>query len=809
MKQRIIKALSLVLALITLLSVLLLPASAAYVAPIINPMLDTYVVDDLITMKYNPDNYPLDPSADHLQIIHFLEYAYSVTDLRYYGLYIYLYNPCGKEIALEGSYLQMSYGSGSSDYLKYPVSVVSCSVDNDDKFVFYKLKVNGIGSVGKNINPVKRVYNLASLEVLYKGESEAVTKSWMPNAQGTRKNVWTYTGYQQNFGSKTGTLGYDVDELDTIPVEMHDASWYSDTSSLGEDYRWEVKSYYFNIPISYILQYGNLTVANSNDTDGLYSVQGEYYKYGVNGLIVPTTDLYDRFLPTTQVARALDGYTISYLPGFAGNFDSYISTDHSTPSGGQYYTQYTSDFAFNIKKGTYYYSNSSNIDYKSLVNLLLTKLNLVSLGSSPYLSNDAFTLLWEASGRPILSNSSYLYMGSHLTNIGERVPFDVSIKDGDLASSIETYASTKKDGFGKWLDKLFNRKMYTDEDGYLNCLPLVQVNDVDIMDIKQEEYIGKDLYLDYDSYLGLKEFYEDMSPKLSNGYQANNVYLMRLGVEPYYEIEVDLLSSPSSFEEIGTGYYYEKVIHKDTDIFNFTFQRSDGSFVTVPVDCDPVDNLGSVVSGSNKDDSNPNNYPKDDSVAELLDDTFGKVFEFIQSLKGAVILAGITLGTVVIATLIIVFWKYLEPLFQRVGKLLGAVGRGLGAFFGGLFRVIGIIFKILLYPLIFIWNVAVMILSIWFPFVSILRIDMSFGGKSSGSDDSKYYYEDRKYKQAEENRKEAEERRKQERHEAELRELERRSRSNSNSSKDDHKPSYGDADEFLQAALKRTEEELK
>ena len=819
MRQRFIKALSLAISLITLLSALLLPASAAYVAPIINPMLDTYVVDDLVKMQYDPINYPLDPSATHLQLIHFLEYGYSRTDSRYYGLYIYLYNPTGKELELEGSYLQMSYGLGSKDYSKYPLSVVSYSIDTGNKFVFYKLKVNGINNVWRNINYASRVYNLANLELLYKGETEVVTKSWEQNAAKTRKNVWTYTGFQKGFGSNTeaGTLCYNVDELDTIPVTMHDASWMSDTSSLGEDYRWEVKSYYFNIPYSYIQQYGDPLDVQKNGTDGLYSVQGEYYKYGVNGLIVPDQVTYDKFLPSTNYYKFPENIVLDWEYFYGGG------KVESDPNGIEP-DKIKDGFSFNVPINTEF--GSTVYPFKVIPSVNLIIYNLLSIGNSVSIDNAVFNALWKSSGKPIISKSSHMYIGDKTTNIGECVEFDVKVTDGDLGAAIHTYSERNEWGSLNWLHRLFNKDLYTDKENYSDCMPLVQINLSDVSAAFKDSVQGKKLYLDYDSYTKLQEFYSEMSPKLSNGFQANNVYLMRLSVEPYYESDVNLSTG-------NNGFYYEKVIHKNVDIFSFTFQRADGSFVTVPVDCDPVDNLGSVVEGNNKDDSNPNKYPDDPSPGEIIFDGAKKLLDWFNTLKGIVILTGITLGSIFIFAFVIIFWKYLEPWFQRAGKLLGVVGRGLGGFFGFIGKLFFGVFKA-------VWNIAVLIGSIFFPPIAVLRIDssVSFGS----SNDSKYYYEDRTYKQseekrkqAEENRKQAEERRKQERHEAELKDMERRSKSNNSSAASQKKDPYSkerkslkeaieedksnhaqwrveksyDTDEFIQAAIERTYREIK
>ena len=784
---------------ILLISMLLLPCAAAYVpAPIINPCDDTYVVDDLKAMSYNTNDYPYDPSADFLQVIHFLEYAYSRTDQRYYSLYLYLYNPSGKAIVESGSKLQLCYKSGGKEtnYAKYNLKVVSSSEEEGSKNVFYKLEVEGVRNIAKDIDYSLRVYNLGSLEILYEGESKPVTKT-LNSSDGKNKCKWSYGGYQKGFGTSFDTLSYQIDVLDTIPIELHDASWMSDTSSLGEDYRWEVKSYYFAIPESYIKKYGNPTIA-TDDTDGLVAVEGEYYKYGLNGLIVPTQELYDMYLESVNTYIFPENMDYSFK-SFCQIFQPLIDQNANMYYG-------FSEFSFNFGSDLVY-------DFNLLVTHIfesqkqLAKYNLLSIGSNASIQSDVFKALWEASGKPVLTNSGHMVIGSNVSNIGDRVEFNVTVEDGDLAKSIKTYASKNKWGKLNWLHKLFNKDLYTDEDGYMDCKSLIQINGGDINDFQKEDYLGTDLYLDYESYQGLKTLYRSCSDK-------NGVFLMRLGVEPYYESDVYLCDvkyqDVDKVDIIGEGNYYEKVIYQDTDVFAFTFKDKNGGLQRVPVECDPVDNLGSVVEGNNKDDNNPNGYPDDPSAADIVADGFKDFFAFISSLKGIVILIVSGIGTAVIAFLVIYFWKYLEPWFIRIGKLLGWIGRGFGRFFGAIGRGFGRFFgaigrgfvfvlKILLFIPISIWNIGMTVLSIWFPPAAFFRVNMSFSsGGSSNSNDSRYYYEDRQYKQKEE-------RRRQERHEAEMEAL--REKSKLQRAQWKVAKSY-DTDEFIEAALKRSENEI-
>ncbi len=777
MRKVIIKAVSMIWAVLMFLSVFLIPASAV-AAPYVNPADDTYVVNDLKTMGFNPADFPTDPSADFVQVIHFLEYGYDAGGKQnFYSLYLYLYNPSGKAIDIEGSYLELSYYDvnlqGMSKVAKYPLTVEGRSIDEFDENVFYKFKVGGARSFVKNLDKIRREYQLSAVEIKYE-DSDERENLILKDPKTGKSSSYVYTGYQYNFGSNNpkGSLYYRVEEFDTIPVEVIPLTWFSDTSNLGEDYRWEVKSYAFNIPTSYIRKYGDILGDFKDDpenkkhqTSGLWTVSGEYYKYAVNGLIVPDQTWYDRFDKMT----GLDGTDEEY-PFFIDK-SSQISNSFNPL-----------DFNFRLV-----YSFSNNYYDRQQSDNIINRLLLLSKGNNASISTSDFLKLWSEKGEPKFTKNSRVPMiGDHVYNVGEKIDYDISVDGADLSTALITHAqgvnAAGTSTFNKWLDKLFNKGLYTDETGYVDCKPIVELNAMDVSVLKTNEAIGKALYISNDNVSEVRDFYNDYAAM-----GLNKVYIVRTGVEPYYCS--DCLMYNNFVDIPSTGHYYEKVIHTDFDILSFTFRNSKGAMQTVPVDCKPVDNLGGVVDGNNTQNNNPNNYPDTPSGLGGIVDYVKQAWEILQrflkwldQFKTAFIVLVAFIGSVAIFALVCIFWKWLKPIFQRIGEVVGPVFRGagnffkaafhgvgmvfssmlqgLGFFFKGLFKVLGFLFKLAFYPLIFLWNVGVMIVSIWFAPAQVLKIPMklNIGGDSS---DARYYYEDRKYKQSEE-------RRKQEKHEAEM-----------------------------------------
>ena len=164
---------------------------------------------------------------------------------------------------------------------------------------------------------------------------------------------------------------------------------------------------------------------------------------------------------------------------------------------------------------------------------------------------------------------------------------------------------------------------------------------------------------------------------------------MRLDVDPLYCAKADLYNNPQYSEKLGEGYYYEKTIHKDVDIFQFIFENKEGRRTIVPVNCKPVNNVGSVAPGNDYDDPNPNRYPDDPSAAEIAAGWIKDVLDLLDTINGITILVSTITIVIVLLILMIVFWKQVGPVLQKSGKVVGKVGRGIGGFFKFIFEFIG------------------------------------------------------------------------------------------------------------------------
>lgn len=805
-KQIFKKIFALAVALITVVATFIPFVGAAGVE---NPMLTSKVMDDLNVWNINTADYPADPSADFVSVVNFLEYGYDKDgDQRYYGLYLYLYNPSLKPVKSGGHYLQMNYrdrSSAKTKEIKYPLKLISASEESGRENLFLKFKVDGSNVISQYINPVERSYLLSSLELVYEGATTV--------ASSPLKQEWNYFGYQYNFGSDNpkGTLTCDYDVFDVISVDLNSTYWFTDTSDLGADYRYEISSVYFNIPNYYINKYGDpLDTAATGGTSGLYSVEGLYDKYYVNGLIVPDQEWYNRFEPVIgkNIQQISPVPSKSPYPSFMeNNFWEYIvEFEGVSPELNAYYS-YNSRFDY-IQPCPYDSYNK------------IRMIELLSVADSADISKEDLEALIAQSSASIYdtTNSMYLNMVTPLPKLGKNMSFYVSVDGNSLNSSLKSYASRDELGSLNWLHRLFNNSLYSDESGYPECKPIVELTEVDVGlgagSIFDPGVLADKLFVYGDDLSELKTFYSDHALN-------NHVYLMRFDVNPYFCSKAALYESPNWFEmdflTRDFGYYYERVFYENFDILEFTFRDKGGSKVAVPVDCKPIDIIGGVINGNNGVDPDPNNTgDMDDSMSWLE-----KLIEFLKSLNDFWTLTAIVVGLIVAIVLFVVTYPYLKPVYAVIGKALIGFFNILGAAFGALFKVLGFIFGGIGLVFSFIWNIGANIL---YNYTGVdIRISSKPGGDTRTGSSA---YKEEKRLEAAEKRAEAESAARIAESQARTEEINRRARqhklkferkqksvpkekNSENKSTSDGKPSYGDSDDFFDLAVKHANEDLK
>ena len=651
-----------------------------FAAPIKNPMHDTDVMEDLRTKGYGLEDYPRDTSAEFVSLIEFFEYGYHVYgNQNYYGLYVYLYNPSGKQIYENGSYIQLSYRNKNYEntpYAKYPLRIMSVSDEPGFENVLYKFYIPSSVNIARDILDGTRVYYISGIELQY---SNIIGEKAIDYPLG--KSKFLFWGYQENFGpngAKT-ELHYKAEYLETIDIDLQAASWFSNTSDLGKDYRYEVSSVYFNIPNYYIDKYGDPTNKNS-ETSGLYSVQGTYSKYVTNGVMLPKDydDIKDfkwiinRDLNTESIKN--NGYCYPLGVGFyaGGRWQGVL-----LPKNAQ---SIEYDLCFNMySKGEY-----DGRDYSADVRITrLCNYFEACTEGIPYVDQATFLQQYNSLGRnkfTVESGWSEKHILSGIfENLGANQNYSISVDDGNLNSSIKSLASSFVSNtdseldreFTSWFGNLLFKKLWVDENGYPDIEPIVEIKSSDFSSLNVPSANAQKLFVTQADYTSLSSFYDEHK-------SSSHVYLMRFDVNPYYCPEVKLCSTSGecyygpaheNAANYEKGYYFEKAIYEDFDILQFTFKNEEGGISVIPVNCDPVDIVGSIIPGNNEIMDNPN-----DALDEGRDDSMDwpkKLADLFGDLK-------LLYKILVIIGVIILFFVLLSLFAKLIGSTVGAILGGVG-----------------------------------------------------------------------------------------------------------------------------------
>ena len=627
-----------------------------------NPMHETYVCDDLKNMGFDLSKYPKDTSADWIKVIDFVEYGYDRDgDQSYYGLYLYIYNPSGKEILSGKNSVQMSFINSAGKevpFAKYGVTRMSTSTGTGNEFVLYKLYIASSYSIGMQISgALTREYTISGIELQFDDSPYAKP---VDNFVGA---TWTYSNYMKNFGSSLDNRLHKVTKIkECVSVKMEAASWYSKTSDLGEDYRYEVSSVYFNIPNTFIEAYGNPKDA----TSGLRTVTGEYYKYVTDGLIVPDETWYAGF-------SSFVNFDLNDEPAY---YDGYIHTGLEKYKYGFYKGSGTGSNIMGVPTNSYIYDLSYNVNaykndlyyfYSSDVNAHICNLAISSDDESMYLNQEDFLATYNQWGRNSYNSTDGLSLknADNFSGLG-RVPYTISVTDGNLADSIKNWSSDKG-AVVKWFYKLIFGEDY-------DISPIVEIKSTDLGDNMEPATIADNLYVMVEDVADIRTFYNEYSAK-------NHIYLMRLEVNPYYAPEVTLTTNISDGaadeSNIATGIYFEKAVFEDIDIFTFTFEDEHGEYETVPVSCDPIDNVGAVTPGNNSGITNSNdlgNESRDDSM-----DWWLKFWEWFKDQE-------IGYKILVIIVIIIVIMLLIRLVGALLGVGAGAIVKAMGSIVSAPFK---------------------------------------------------------------------------------------------------------------------------
>lgn len=575
-RKVILKALSLIFVIVTLLSVAPLSVFAA----------DSGVIEvsdvcaDLKEMGIDITKYQKDPDATHCRMLKFLEYGYDyyggTSD---YGLYVYIYNPTGKEIDINAdrNYIQMqilsSAGTVQSGWRKMKLKMCSYSTTQGYEHVFYKFKIEGAKNIHVNLEKGMRQYDVSGIELKHKGETNA--KDY--KIAGT----FTFTGYMPYHGVEryaNSTLKSYIRDRVTVDIELNPVSWKTKTSDKGAGYQYEVFGVYFAVPNDIIRDYGN----TDDVYKGLVRVDGTFEEYKVNGIVTNNQDVYN----------AVEPWLGADVAESSGNIPFAFFTPVVRNSGTVQYCRY--DF-----NGALYSSNTY---------VKVGEEPLSSIGNVFKIEGDSFTI------------SSDFASSNYMPNVEEgrkRGKQDYYVESGDekeklLNNQIASYASNHN-AFLSWLNG--EGELYIKDESYSSIQPIEVISDLDFAlngVILNNAAIAERVFVQESDVSDLKKFVASSTLK------DKTTYMMRFAVRDYYCVDIDMSNKAAGFFEnsyySGDNFYFEKTIFNNFDVLSFTYENKYGEQTIIPVVTDPIF-VGGVITPP-ADGENPNTEPKDKGDGE-------------------------------------------------------------------------------------------------------------------------------------------------------------------------------------------------
>lgn len=542
---------------------------------------ETNVLEDLQSSTVNGQpfdikNYPYG-NAYELKILGFVEYCYSfkINMRSNYGLYLYIYNPQNLNLRTDSKanrvQLAVSYAEDGTpnDYEMFLLEFCSKS-DGNYKNLFYKFKVIDHKSadgkyIADRVNSNERRYDISGVELLKVGAT-------LPNDYKIGA-TYTFAGYAAGYGADENapnTLTCDVNELETIELDVHNTFYRSNSSARGKYYYNELNSVYFGVPDSVLKKYGKLQ-----------KIKAEWYEYKTAPMFFTRNKkLYDTALPYI-------GKGVSTDPGFA----IYIGKQ-SDAGDFLYKYPYLKDQIYDRD----HISNSiDNLVYLFDVDGDIHKdYNFSGSRLLRYMENYTKSYI---KGKEIIFDREFSAdLFADTVDEGRTRGYNVKEIDSDDKFDMLSY-----DNNHNWWQKLNDYGFFApDTSGdFKDVSPIYQITENDMT--LSDSNISSSLFVANDDVFDLKSFYD-------NGKKAKEPYTTFL----FRFAQTDFFFAGGSYGDVFVSYGiqpitedYNTYLAQETIFLNFqvlqlTFNR-DGVYHVIPVVSDPIDIVNGITIPGVKD----------------------------------------------------------------------------------------------------------------------------------------------------------------------------------------------------------------
>lgn len=516
------------------------------------PLDNTTIEDDLLGLIINDKEFSFDDykadNTKNLQMLYFAEFGYEGKFLystvegilenedfkNHYSLYIYIYNPQLLDFNNQSiqNNIQLSfYGY----YEKYNLIFIDSYQDD----LFLKFRVDYDRYVREP--SFSRCYNISSIELLEKSNNNATDYRIAFS--------YVYSGFSKGYnGQIVSTMNVDVTNLEVIEINVKDTFYRTDTSSKGKDYKNNLSSVYFSIPIDLLNSYGDL-----------YAIECEFYEYKTKPMIITNhSEICDWIIETRGInVIGNTSLELGYNKQLEGNCIVY-------------------DWSYNIADKV---QNGDNWIVKSKDRDDI--LYYAFLSDDDYIDSDEiknYIYNYDGSGDKIENGKAYSVLFEDTVDSGRtkgynriEIPADANF---DMLSYDETHSWFDKfQDYGLWFWK------YDTDDNFKNVVPIKRVDSLP-SDISNELLINEN---------DISEFTNYYNDACNNDEQ---VYLFRFAQTDYFAGNLEIKFNDNNYGGGPTNSYMAKqTMFFDFDIITFTFEKSN-DYTVLPVVSNPIDIIG-------------------------------------------------------------------------------------------------------------------------------------------------------------------------------------------------------------------------
>ena len=520
--------------------------------------------------KFDLANYPFDEKGSP-KLISFLEYCYSYkTSMQdNYALYIYIYNPQGKEFNVSSNRNKIQLRAGETgNFEKYELTFLNYTNEIGYEGLFYKFKVKlnlaQRNAILGNVKQNARVYEVSGYELCVGSEVteyKCATK-------------YTYTGFAKDYGPPTATsstLSLTVDGIsDTLSLKVNSTYYRPEGANGKNQYTQDsLHSVYFAVPNSMIKEYGEMTAVHAT---WLNAVTKPAIVTGNQEAFKTISDSWLGVNVGNGNANLTYAYAGAYSYGWSAG-SGLVATDF-----------YKVGYDYNCYSPNAFYKFTRS-EYGSTLDALYMIFNSGTNDNSA----DTYTVASEEITNAMLDSATKF--GGELVNDKYSksifASVDSEFTDINIESTTE-YNLTNKIISQNFWQEIWGNYSETDYSDAFNGIKAIQAID------KTKDLEGTNAEISKRLFVGENDC-EDLKAFCNSVQNVNNtVYLFRYQVSDYIAQEASLLKISSflgidSWSEVDTNaYFFQQTVNLDFDIIDVTFTK-DNVKTVIPVVMSPID----------------------------------------------------------------------------------------------------------------------------------------------------------------------------------------------------------------------------